>query len=102
MNLSSLKVEQLSPAPHRLLLAVRESQLGTLRLPPLPPGTRLTLDGCQVGEVTGLPPPPDDVLSLPPPTPDGAAGRPEVIVRKCAVDALRAAAISIEDVPGQR
>ena len=102
VKLISLKADQLAPPSHRLLLAVREGQIGTLRLPPLPPGSRLTLDGSRVTEVTGLPPPPGDVPPPPPPPPEGAADRPEVIVRNCVVDALRTAAVSIEDVPGQR
>ncbi|XP_043219488.1 uncharacterized protein LOC122380397 [Amphibalanus amphitrite] len=99
VNLRSLNGEQLSPAPHPLLLTVRQSRVGVLRVPPLPAGSRLTLDDCQVSEVTGLPPTPGDVPPLPPP--EGAAGRPEVTVRKCRLDTLRTAALSIEDVPGQ-
>ena len=100
VNVPALNGEQLSPAPHPLLLTVRQSRVGVLRVPPLSAGARLTLDDCRVGEVTGLPAAPGDVP--PPPPPEGAAGRPELIVRKCSLEMLRTAAVSIEDVPGQR
>ena len=103
VNLRSLNAEQLSPPPHKLLMTVRDSRIDQLRLPPLPAGSRLTLDACRVTEVTGLPPPPGDVPPLPPPAPapEGTAGRPEVIVRNCSLDTMRTAAVFIEDV-GQR